>query len=123
MVRWGRQSPASTALSHPFVSLVMGTRKRGQQERGQDPFKQEVRVGGEDESGGNAPADGGCGGGECLGSRAAPAILKTPSDLWPLRSACKSPPRSQISSAYFQASSYLSSPQLIVGAAIGGPSC
>lgn len=43
---------------------------------------------------------GGCGNGECLGSRAAPAILKIPSDLWPLRSACKSPPRSQTLPVY-----------------------
>ena len=26
-----------------------------------------------------------CGGGEYLGSRAAPAVLKIPIDLWPLR--------------------------------------
>ena len=37
----------------------MATRERGQQERWQDPFKQEVRVDGEDESGGNATAEGG----------------------------------------------------------------
>ena len=38
---------------------IGGRRKRGQQERRQDPFKQEVRVDGEDESGGNATAEGG----------------------------------------------------------------
>lgn len=55
----GQQIPAATAVSHPFFPLVMATRKRGQQERRQDPFKQEVRVDGEDESGGNATAEGG----------------------------------------------------------------